>query len=438
MLLSGDVDGQISSWSLQRTEGPREELRLFHDFVSCIVFSPNGKRVIAAADNGTVILSDIQDLFSPLAQDHYRRRFSAHFLNLSQSSATPPQYIPQRSAMSPQYTPLMTCFDEKLKRLQVLQGVRGTVVVPEVPAPPGVIARSWCMSGDCKHLFVSYRDSTTRLYSLKQSTSVTQLGTFLWDVSLVWALSKEDLGGEVVKCLFSPDGAKILVTAPDTHKCLSLNGQLLGSVPGESQGVRVFEFFHDSTRIASVCRKEVVVWSLVTPGTELRCQELIQSEKDSILCVDVSRDDRSLVASATNGAVMVWDTTSGACLLPSQTRGRSACARSCCLSPDGSIAAAGFDDGSLKIWHISLSREIGPIYTSSSFWIIDIAFSPDGTKIVTLCDSVQWWDTEGQELKKVLLKGTYGKFVKFSPDFSTFITIDNAGMLYVLTAIHEE
>ena len=50
----------------------------------------------------------------------------------------------------------------------------------------------------------------------------------------------------------------------------------------------------------------------------------------------------------------------------------------------------------------------------------------------------KWWDTEGQELKKVLLKGTYGKFVKFSPDFSTFITIDNAGMLYVLTAIHEE
>ena len=47
----------------------------------------------------------------------------------------------------------------------------------------------------------------------------------------------------------------------------------------------------------------------------------------------------------------------------------------------------------------------------------------------------QWWDTEGQELKKVQLKGTYGKFVKFSPDFTTFVTIDNAGMLYVLTAM---
>ena len=43
------------SWSLQRTEGPREELHLFHDFVSCVVFSPNGKRVIAAADNGIVV-----------------------------------------------------------------------------------------------------------------------------------------------------------------------------------------------------------------------------------------------------------------------------------------------------------------------------------------------------------------------------------------------
>ena len=51
--------------------------------------------------------------------------------------------------------------------------------------------------------------------------------------------------------------------------------------------------------------------------------------------------------------------------------------------------------------------------------------------------SIQWWDTEGQELKKVQLKGTYGKFVKFSPDFNTFVTIDNAGMLYVLSAIQD-
>ena len=42
-------------WSLQHTSGHLEELLLFSDFVNCVVFSPNGKRVIAAADNGMVV-----------------------------------------------------------------------------------------------------------------------------------------------------------------------------------------------------------------------------------------------------------------------------------------------------------------------------------------------------------------------------------------------
>ena len=36
-------------------------------------------------------------------------------------------------------------------------------------------------------------------------------------------------------------------------------------------------------------------------------------------------------------------------LLKSEVPPLSPCARSCALSPDGSMAAAGFDDGSLKV-----------------------------------------------------------------------------------------
>ncbi len=49
----------------------------------------------------------------------------------------------------------------------------------------------------------------------------------------------------------------------------------------------------------------------------------------------------------------------------------------------------------------------------------------------------QWWKTDGTHLKTVLLKGTFGKYIKFSPDFTTFVTIDNAGLLYILTSLTE-
>ena len=50
---------------------------------------------------------------------------------------------------------------------------------------------------------------------------------------------------------------------------------------------------------------------------ELRCKGLVESEKDSILCVGLSSNDNSrLVASATNGVVMVCrgDAVSSVCV----------------------------------------------------------------------------------------------------------------------------
>ena len=48
---------------------------------------------------------------------------------------------------------------------------------------------------------------------------------------------------------------------------------------------------------------------------------------------------------------------------------------------------------------------------------------------------MQWWKTDGTHVKTVLLKGTFGKYIRFSPDFCTFVTIENAGLLYILTTL---
>ena len=40
-------------------------------------------------------------------------------------------------------------------------------------------------------------------------------------------------------------------------------------------------------------------------------------------------------------------------------------------------------------------------------------------------------------MKRVKLKGAFGKYIKFSSDFSTFVTIDNAGQLYMLCELEK-
>ena len=49
---------------------------------------------------------------------------------------------------------------------------------------------------------------------------------------------------------------------------------------------------------------------------------------------------------------------------------------------------------------------------------------------------LQWWTTDGKLVKRFRLKSTFGKYIYFSPDFKTFITIDNTGLLYVLTVLN--
>ena len=38
-------------------------------------------------------------------------------------------------------------------------------------------------------------------------------------------------------------------------------------------------------------------------------------------------------------------------------------------------------------------------------------------------------------MKTIRLKGSFGKYIRFSPDFNTFVTIDNAGLLYILDSV---
>ena len=48
--------------------------------------------------------------------------------------------------------------------------------------------------------------------------------------------------------------------------------------------------------------------------------------------------------------------------------------------------------GTFQIWQVSTlqnSKEIAHCPTTSSYWMIDVGFSPNGDKVVTLCDTVE-------------------------------------------------
>ena len=43
----------------------------------------------------------------------------------------------------------------------------------------------------------------------------------------------------------------------------------------------------------------------------------------------------------------------------------------------------------IQIWDINKRKPVNYCPTESDYWMIDLAFSPDGSTIVTLCDSIE-------------------------------------------------
>ncbi len=110
------------------------------------------------------------------------------------------------------------------------------------------------------------------------------------------------------------------------------------------------------------------------------------------------------------------------------------------VSPDGTKLVTGYEDGIVRIWDVNTDKELHklkvyPSYVYNNLTLVTIAFSPDGTKLATGCDDgiARIWDVAtGKELRK--LKGPIDfsiYTIAFSPDGTKLATGCDDGIAYI-------
>ena len=55
--------------------------------------------------------------------------------------------------------------------------------------------------------------------------------------------------------------------------------------------------------------------------------------------------------------------------------------------------------------------------------------------LVSASDRLKWWKVDGALQQTFHVRGSFLKNVQYSPDFQTFVTVDSAGILYILKRV---
>ncbi|KAM9845936.1 apoptotic protease-activating factor 1 [Aulostomus maculatus] len=247
----------------------------------------------------------------------------------------------------------------------------------------------------------------------------------------------------VLHCRFCQKGQTLITSSEDTTirvwkwqsgECRVLQGHkeqircfsLLSNSPPDS---RLLSWSFDGT---------VKVWDV---GSGEKLQD-IDAHRGAILSCHVSPDGRLFATTSADKTAKLWLCESWQCV--HTLSGHQDCARSCRFSWDGRYLATGDDRGEIRLWCVKegsllkiCSREGKDGMDSlHGGWVTDLHFSPDNSLLVSTGGYIKWWSVErGEALQTFYPTGSALKKIHVSSDFSTFVTIDNIGILYVLQRI---
>jgi len=253
---------------------------------------------------------------------------------------------------------------------------------------------------------------------------------------------------------FSPDGSLMVSGGANDDLFLwdTVSGQVIGgevsnqSVSGGWSGIDCVIFTPDGKSVVTSSAGMSVVWEVTPAG--LANGRLLEIP-DNGESMDISPDGKTLLTSGAGGDLLMVDITLGilkaviptshsveidsvrfspdgtlfASLSPDdqvllfdaveqkflgelspsvQVEGddnRFTMSRSLDFSPDGSVLAAGFDDGTIHRWQVPSGQEITPVLSGHSDRVYSVAFSPDGNTLVSGGgdDLVIFWNLQDGE-----------------------------------------
>jgi WD40 repeat protein len=399
-------------------------------------FSPDGRRVVTAAWDGTARIWDVataQEIATLQAGASRSKIASAEF--------------------SPDGTRIVTASDDKTlriwdastaKELAVLRGHDGAV-------------NSAAFSPDGKSIVTASDDKAARVWDAEVSresgglqgqqgnvTSVTLSpdgarivtasddGTArIWDAvsgrAIVVLTGHE---GAVKSAAFSPDGTRVVTASADKTARIwdAGTGRQIAALQGHRDIVNSAAFSPDGTRIVTASMDQTArIWD-AAKEKQIALLEVPLVNNYGVESAAFSPDGKRVITAswdeATVVAARIWDAASGKQI--AKLSGHDGIVNGAIFNRDGTRIVTASEDGTARLWNAATSEQIAVMQPASS-----AAFSADGTRIVTAAPdgTARIWDAaSGNEL--ALLHGPVAS-ASFSPDATHVVALPAGGGVHI-------
>jgi eukaryotic-like serine/threonine-protein kinase len=285
-----------------------------------------------------------------------------------------------------------------------LQGHRNTIA-------------GYAFSPDDAHVATCSLDQTVRVWNGRNGQSVATLRGHFRQVNAI---------------AFRSDGKRIASASSD-HTIRTWDvptGDLITVLPGHAHEVSKVCYLPDGGIVSAGQDGTICNWDAQT----VEGDGVLRGHSSFVYGVDFHPDGRRVASASWDGAVRVWDATSGRQLAAFQ-HGDKAIVTSVAFHPDGKILVSRSRD-SVRLWDLASGRELHRWTIPSGGWKdTRVAFNADGTLIAAGCtgSEIRVWNVANhQEVARLQPKTDEVRDVAFSPDGRFLVAAMDGGDRRVL------
>ncbi|MGH9151599.1 MAG: hypothetical protein ACRD03_04135 [Acidimicrobiales bacterium] len=241
----------------------------------------------------------------------------------------------------------------------------------------------------------------------------------------VWDVGEKEAAGHkdtVYGVAFSADGQRLATASADwTAAVWDLAGNELAVLNGHEGEVNAVRFLPGGLAVTASDDRTARLWS-VAPAREERT---LSGHEDSVYDVAVSRDGTRLATAGQDGTARIWDVATGA-EVRSPLDARDPLS-GVAFSPDGRLLATAGQQG-VRLWDLTTGRTVTSLSAGElEGGALRAAFSPDGAQLAaSFEDGTAVWDVATAEPTRTFADPSWAFLseVAFSPDGRRLVTAD--------------